>query len=87
MIIEGRADRPIYLYIEGERVEFINAGDVWGLNAWAAEERLQKIHGRDAAVVTIGPAGENLVKFATVVSHRGRSGGGRAWAQLWVLSC
>ncbi|MEM1889654.1 MAG: aldehyde ferredoxin oxidoreductase family protein [Pyrobaculum sp.] len=75
LIIEGRADRPIYLYIEGERVEFINAGDVWGLNAWAAEERLQKIHGRDAAVVTIGPAGENLVKFATVVSHRGRSGG------------
>lgn len=75
LVVEGRADRPTYLYIEGEKVEFLDARDLWGLNAWAAEEKLQKIHGRDAAVVTIGPAGENMVKFATVVSHKGRSGG------------
>ncbi|MCU7786621.1 aldehyde ferredoxin oxidoreductase family protein [Pyrobaculum sp. 3827-6] len=75
LVVEGRAERPVYIFIDGDKVEILDAGDYWGLNAWAVEEKLQKIHGRDAAVVTIGPAGENLVRFATVVSHKGRSGG------------
>jgi len=75
LVVEGKAERPSYIYIEGDKVEIYDARDLWGLNAWATEEKLQRIHGRDAAVVTIGPAGENLVRFATVVSQKGRSGG------------
>ncbi len=75
LVVEGRADKPTYLYIEGDKVEFLDAGDLWGLNTWAVEDKLQRIHGRDAGVLVIGPAGENLVKFATVISQRGRSGG------------
>lgn len=75
LVVEGKAEKPSYIYIEGDKVEIYDARDLWGLNAWATEEKLQKIHGRDAAVVTIGPAGENLVRFATVVSQKGRSGG------------
>jgi Aldehyde:ferredoxin oxidoreductase len=75
LVVEGRAEKPSYIYVEDGKVEILDARDFWGLNAWSVEEKLQKIHGRDAAVITIGPAGENLVRYATVVSHRGRSGG------------
>ncbi|MFZ8807835.1 MAG: aldehyde ferredoxin oxidoreductase family protein [Pyrobaculum sp.] len=75
LVVEGRAEKPSYIYIEDGKVEILDAGDYWGLNAWAVEEKLQKVHGRDAAVITIGPAGENLVRYATVISHKGRSGG------------
>ncbi|MFN3803684.1 MAG: aldehyde ferredoxin oxidoreductase family protein [Pyrobaculum sp.] len=75
LVVEGAADRPVYVHIEGEKVEILDARDLWGLNTWAVEERLQKIHGRDAGIVAIGPAGESLVRFATVVSQKGRSGG------------
>nr|NIR16468.1 aldehyde ferredoxin oxidoreductase [Desulfobacterales bacterium]NIU81566.1 aldehyde ferredoxin oxidoreductase [Candidatus Bathyarchaeota archaeon]NIV68203.1 aldehyde ferredoxin oxidoreductase [Candidatus Bathyarchaeota archaeon]NIW16581.1 aldehyde ferredoxin oxidoreductase [Candidatus Bathyarchaeota archaeon] len=47
----------------------------WGLGALETEERLRKEYGRTVGVVTIGPAGENLVKFANVVSQEGRAGG------------
>lgn len=75
LVVEGRSEKPVYIFIDGDRVEILDAGEYWGLNAWAVEERLQKIHGRDAAAITIGPAGENLVRFATVISQKGRSGG------------
>ncbi|MFN7106528.1 MAG: aldehyde ferredoxin oxidoreductase C-terminal domain-containing protein, partial [Pyrobaculum sp.] len=75
LVVEGAADRPVYIYIEGEKVEILDAGDLWGLNTWAVEEKLQKIYGKDSGILAIGPAGESLVRFATVVSQKGRSGG------------
>ena len=53
----------------------MDARDFWGLNSVETEAQLKNIYGRSAGVVSIGPAGENLVKFATVVSQSGRAGG------------
>jgi len=75
VVVEGRAERPTYIYIDEKGVQFLDASDLWGLNTWATEDKLQKIHGRDAGVISIGPAGENLVKYAVVVAQRGRAGG------------
>jgi aldehyde:ferredoxin oxidoreductase len=75
VVIEGRAEKPTYIYIDEKEVQFLDASDLWGLNTWATEDKLQKIHGRDAGIISIGPAGENLVRYAVVVAQRGRAGG------------
>ena len=75
LVLEGKAEKPSYLLVENEKVEIMDARDLWGLGAFEAERRLMKEHGRGVGILVIGPAGENLVKYATVVSQRGRSGG------------
>ncbi len=79
VIIEGKAEKPTYLYIENKgdefRVDFNSAEDLWGLDTFTTEDRLKKIHGSDVGMVLIGPAGERLVRFATIVAQKGRSGG------------
>jgi aldehyde:ferredoxin oxidoreductase len=75
LIIEGKAPASVILYIKDKSTEFIDAKDYWGLNASETEERLRKAYSRTAGIVCIGQAGENQVKFATVVSQEGRAGG------------
>lgn len=73
--ITGSSKKPCYLYVEDGKVEFHDAEDLWGLDTFEAEERLIRKHGKNVGVLLIGPAGENLVRYATVVSQKGRSGG------------
>jgi aldehyde:ferredoxin oxidoreductase len=75
VIIEGKADTPVVLHIKNKIAEFVDARDFWGLNSFETEAQLKDIYARTAGIVSIGPAGENLVKFATVVSQEGRAGG------------
>jgi aldehyde:ferredoxin oxidoreductase len=75
IIIEGKAKTPVVLHIKNKIAEFADAKDIWGLNSFETEAQLKNIYARTAGIVSIGPAGENLVKFATVVSQEGRSGG------------
>jgi len=75
LIVEGKAQTPVILYIKDKVCEFVDAKDFWGLSSFETHERLIEKYSRTAGIVSIGPAGENLVKFATVVSQEGRSGG------------
>ncbi|MEM1863716.1 MAG: aldehyde ferredoxin oxidoreductase family protein [Desulfurococcaceae archaeon] len=75
IVITGKAKKPIYLYVENNKVEFNDADDLWGLDTFTLDEILVKRHGRNVGILSIGPAGENLVRYATIVSQRGRSGG------------
>ncbi len=75
VVISGSSDKPVYLYIENEKIEILNADDLWGLDTFMTERKLRERHGGNLGVLCIGPAGENLVKFATVISQEGRSGG------------
>ncbi|MCJ7560234.1 aldehyde ferredoxin oxidoreductase family protein, partial [Candidatus Bathyarchaeota archaeon] len=75
VIVEGKAKNPVVLRIRNKIAEFVDAKDFWGLNSFETEAQLKSIYERTAGIVCIGPAGENLVKFATVVSQEGRSGG------------
>jgi len=74
VVIKGKANRPSYLYI-GKNVELIRADELWGLTTFKVERELKKRYGGRAGILCIGPAGENLVKYATVISQEGRSGG------------
>jgi aldehyde:ferredoxin oxidoreductase len=74
VIIEGRSQRPIFLEISDEEVLFHSASPLWGKDTYEAEEAiLKKIGKKEAGALVIGPAGENLVKFAVIEIERWRS--------------
>ncbi|HSB07846.1 MAG TPA: aldehyde ferredoxin oxidoreductase family protein, partial [Thermodesulfobacteriota bacterium] len=75
MVIEGKSEKPCYILIEDENVTIMDATDLWGKNTFEAQDLLEKKHGKNSGVLLIGPAGENLIRFATVMSQKGRSGG------------
>jgi aldehyde:ferredoxin oxidoreductase len=75
LIIEGKAQSPVILHIKDKTTEFVDAKDFWGLNCFETEEKLRKQYSHAVGIISIGPAGENLVKFANVVSQEGRAGG------------
>jgi aldehyde:ferredoxin oxidoreductase len=75
LVIEGKASTPVILHIKDKMWEFLDAQDLWGKSSFEVEDQLRKKYSKLAGIVSIGPAGENLVKFATVVSQNGRAGG------------
>jgi len=81
IIFEGRAAKPVYLLLENDKAQLLDAGDMWGTSVWDTEEHLKKKHQDPMIrVASIGVSGEKGVKFACVVNdmHRaaGRSGVG-----------
>src|SRR3954453_14873722 len=74
IVVRGACPEPSVLLIDGDGPRLEPAGDLWGLPAAEAEERLRERIGKAWRVASIGPAGENLVKYATV-SHDGRHAG------------
>ncbi len=75
IVVEGKSPEPTILRIDDDEAELLDGKDYWGLGAFETEKRLKEGHGRTSGVLAIGPAGENLVKFANVVSQEGRAGG------------
>jgi len=79
ILLEGKATKPTYLYIEGNKRELRDAGDLWGKGTIETQKRLKASHGDGTRVACIGPAGEKLVRFASIASehrHAGRGGMG-----------
>ncbi len=68
LIIQGRAERPVYLLIEDDKVEIKDASDMWGLNGYRTSELLLEAHGNKTKWIAIGQAGENLVKTALALA-------------------
>ena len=73
IIIEGKSNHPIFLEISDKEVVFHVASQLWGKETYEAEEAILKKVGKDSGALVIGPAGENLVKFAVIESEHGRS--------------
>ncbi|MFB6155180.1 MAG: aldehyde ferredoxin oxidoreductase family protein [Haloferacaceae archaeon] len=78
IVFEGKADHPVYLRIDESEISLEDATDLWGMDTEETAAQFADRHTRTAA---IGPAGENLVRFATVSSdeathHAGRGGVG-----------
>lgn len=81
VIIEGASERPVYVKIDINGGEIIDADEIWGMGCYKAQEMLEKEAGeKRVATAVIGPAGENLVKYACVQvdnsRHAGRTGMG-----------
>ena len=69
LIVEGKAEKPVYLLVTEDKVELRDASHIWGKTVLetqdiiAADTGLKNIH-----TAAIGPAGENLVRFACVMN-------------------
>jgi aldehyde:ferredoxin oxidoreductase len=74
LVIRGECEEPSVLLVDRDGARVEPAGDLWGLPALEAEQRLRERHGPAWRVSAIGPAGEHLVRYATV-SHDGRHAG------------
>jgi aldehyde:ferredoxin oxidoreductase len=73
IVLTGRAVSPSYVLVSAERVEVLDAEGLWGLDTAEVVGRLVARHGERAHVAAIGPAGENLVRFASIVADRGHA--------------
>jgi len=75
VVIEGRAEKPAYLLINDEEVRIENADSIWSKGCLETEAILKKEIGEDFRVACIGPAGEKLVRYASILSDEGRAAG------------
>lgn len=76
IVIQGRGRQPCYLWIDDGNVEIRNAEHLWGKTTWETDALImEEIGDEGIQVVTIGPAGENLVRYACIVNNNGRVAG------------
>lgn len=79
LVVKGKAEKPVYLYIEGGEVQILDATHLWGKTIFETEDELKKVH-PGSKIGSIGPAGENLVTFAIIgfdyYRQAGRGGAG-----------
>lgn len=71
IIVEGKAEKPVYLWIKDGNLEFRDAGYMWGMTTDETQHFVKKeLENSKPKMICIGPAGENLVRFACIVSER-----------------
>ena len=75
IILEGKAKKPVYLWIENNKVEIRSAETLWGMNTYETQEAIRAETDESAKITCIGPAGENLVKIACIINDNGRAAG------------
>ncbi len=73
LFIKGKAEKPVYLLIEDGSVEIKDASHLWGKDTYECEDILRKDH--KGEILSIGQAGENLVRFACISHRKGRQFG------------
>jgi aldehyde:ferredoxin oxidoreductase len=86
VVVTGRADHPVYLAVDEEGATLRDARSVWGKTTRDTVEAIQAADGPETDVLAIGPAGENLVRFACLAHYwknregvAGRGGIGAVW--------
>lgn len=75
IIIEEKADSPVYINIEDEKVEIKDASNLWGKVVSETTSLLEKEYGDKVKVLTIGPAGEKLSRIAAIMNDKDRAAG------------
>jgi aldehyde:ferredoxin oxidoreductase len=73
LIIQGKADKPVYLWITDDQVSIRDAAHLWGQDTYQTVGTLKEELGEEVAVAAIGPAGENQVLFANIMFDRYRA--------------
>ena len=91
VLIWSQSPKPVYLLINDDRVELLDAGHLWGKNTDQTEEILKKELGPGFEIASIGLAGENAVAYATICNEQhavGRAGQGAVmgWMNLKAVA-
>jgi len=74
LVIQGKSENPVYILIEDETVEIRDASTLWGKSTVETREMLKEQLGSSVNVVATGPAGENMVTFASILADKDASG-------------
>lgn len=74
-IFEGRAPRPVYLWVNNDKAEIRPAEHLWGQNTHQTEDAIRVETESDARVACIGPAGERLARIAAIMNDKHRTAG------------
>ena len=100
IVIEGKADKPVWIDIRDKDVKIKDAQHLWGLDAWKTQEEIwREVSGRGysnwveltpenrttqrPAVLTIGPAGENLSRTGCLIHDAGNAAGQGGFGGIW----
>jgi aldehyde:ferredoxin oxidoreductase len=75
IILEGISPKPVYLFIDNDKIELRDASDLWGKPTFAVEKQFKDKLGEEYQVATIGPGGENMVSYACINHDYGRQAG------------
>jgi len=76
IIVQGKANKPVWLWINDGKAEIRDASKYWGLDLYTTQQTIQNDMGsRRVQVVGIGPGGENLVRFAAIGTDNGNFAG------------
>jgi aldehyde:ferredoxin oxidoreductase len=76
LVISGRAEKPVYIWIQDGEIEIRDASHLWGKDTVETQTAIREDHGdQDIKCLVIGVAGENLVRFANVRTGMKNSGG------------
>lgn len=69
IVFTGKSPHPIYIVIDDDQIRIEDASHLWGLDTWATVSRIRQDYGNQFQVASIGPAGEKLVRFASVQNN------------------
>ncbi|HYG57840.1 MAG TPA: aldehyde ferredoxin oxidoreductase family protein [Symbiobacteriaceae bacterium] len=76
VLFKGQASRPVYAVTQNGQLTLHDASDLWGLSTRQTVKVLQQRHGgANVSVMAIGPAGENLVRYAGIINENDRASG------------
>jgi aldehyde:ferredoxin oxidoreductase len=76
IIVTGASQKPVYLLIRDGQVELREAKNLWGKNTSETEEAIRdELKNQNVKVASIGQAGENLVRIASIISDKHRAAG------------
>jgi aldehyde:ferredoxin oxidoreductase len=75
LIVEGKADTPVYLEIRNRTVRFRNAAGLWGMSTSDCQQVIKnELKDQSVRIACIGPAGENLSRIACIINERRAAG-------------
>ena len=72
--VQGKSDKPVYLFIHNGSVEIRDASLLWGKSTFEVSDSLKAELGEEVSVLSVGPAAEKMISFATVFADEGASG-------------
>ena len=75
IILEGISPKPVYLFIDNDRIELRDASALWGKATFEVEKQFKDKLGEEYQIATIGPGGENMVSYACINHDYGRQAG------------
>jgi len=75
IIVEGRSNKPVYIWVCDDIVEIRDAAEIWGKTVPQTTEAIRAVTDEEASVACIGPAGERQVLFANIMNECGRAAG------------